>query len=104
MQVPTPSKADTNCSSASACVTTTVTRRARWIRFLLVIFVLGTAIHYAPAVERLPFVGKQVTVLRESGVNVGAWYYDNVEEYFEAEEYIKYQKRKQARLKNDPAS
>jgi hypothetical protein len=33
-------------------------------------------------------VGKQVTALRESGIDVGAWYYDDVEQYFEAEEFM----------------
>jgi hypothetical protein len=49
-------------------------------------------------VERLPKVGKQVSVLRESGINVGAWYYDDVEEYFEAEEYIRYKRQEHARI------
>jgi hypothetical protein len=72
--------------------------RRRWARFLLVMAVLAALIHLAPAVERLPKVGKQVSVLRESGINVGAWYYDDVEEYFEAEEYIRYKRQEHARI------
>ncbi|MGM0646381.1 MAG: hypothetical protein ACQESV_08310 [Thermodesulfobacteriota bacterium] len=103
MQAHTHEELDKTYPSDTADTAVLISRKTRWLRFLLVIGGLAVAIHFAPAVERLPLVGKQVTVLRESGVNVGAWYYDNVEEYFEAEEYIKYQKIKQDRIKDDPA-
>ncbi|MFP4167931.1 MAG: hypothetical protein ACLFSY_03660 [Desulfonatronovibrionaceae bacterium] len=74
-----------------------VSLKKRWARLLLVVLILAAFIHFAPLVERLPWVGWQVTLLRESGTNVGAWYYDNVEEYFEAEEYMRYLKQKRAR-------
>lgn len=60
----------------------------RWGRLLIAVLVLSALVHFAPVVERLPGVGKQVTALRESGIDVGAWYYDDVEQYFEAEEFM----------------
>jgi len=60
----------------------------RWTRLLIAVLALSALVHFAPAVERLPGVGKQVTALRESGIDVGAWYYDDVEQYFEAEEFM----------------
>ena len=86
MQAHTHSESEETRHRDTADTAALVPRKTRWVRFFVVIGVLIAAIYVAPVVERLPVVGKQVTVLRESGVNVGAWYYDNVEEYFEAEE------------------
>ena len=60
----------------------------RWRRFLIAVLLLVAFIYSASALERVPVIGAKIAVLRESGINVGAWYYDNVEEYFEAEDYI----------------
>jgi hypothetical protein len=51
--------------------------------------VLAALLYLAPNLERLPGLGQRIQVLRESGINVGAWYYDDVEQYFEAEEYVR---------------
>lgn len=66
-----------------------VSLHRRLMRLLLAILLLAAFIYLAPNLERLPGVGRDIQVLRESGINVGAWYYDDVEEYFEAEEYVR---------------
>lgn len=60
-----------------------------WLRLAAAIGLLAAFMAFAPKLERLPGVGQRIEVLRESGINVGAWYYDDVEEYFEAEEYVR---------------
>ncbi len=60
----------------------------RWMRLVLAFLLLAGFIYLAPNLERLPVVGQTIQTLRESGINVGAWYYDDVEEYFEAEKYV----------------
>ncbi|MFP4285293.1 MAG: hypothetical protein ACLFQG_07045 [Desulfovermiculus sp.] len=61
----------------------------RWLRLAGALILLAAFIYFAPHLERLPGVGQSLKDLRESGINVGAWYYDDVEEYFEAEEYVR---------------
>ena len=61
----------------------------RWLRLAGALVLLVAFIYFAPNLERLPGVGQSIQDLRESGINVGAWYYDDVEEYFEAEEYVR---------------
>lgn len=61
----------------------------RWLRLAGALALLAAFIYFAPNLERLPGVGQPIKDLRESGINVGAWYYDDVEEYFEAEEYVR---------------
>jgi hypothetical protein len=60
-----------------------------WLRLAGALLLLAAFISLAPQLERLPGVGQSIQALRESGINVGAWYYDDVEEYFEAEEYVR---------------
>ncbi|MFP4400224.1 MAG: hypothetical protein ACLFN6_05445 [Desulfonatronovibrio sp.] len=62
---------------------------SRWLRLLLAAFLIILAIYLAPNLERIPYLGDRMITLRESGIDVGAWYYDDVEEYFEAERYIR---------------
>ncbi len=69
----------------------------RWQRFIVAVLLLAAFIYSAPALERIPVIGEKVEALRESGINVGAWYYDDVEEYFEAEDYIKNKMQRKAR-------
>ncbi len=64
-------------------------RAVRWRRFIIAVVLLACFIWAAPMLERIPVVGEKIADLRESGINVGAWYYDDVEEYFEAEDYIR---------------
>ncbi len=61
----------------------------RWMKLLLVFIAIAACVRLAPHLERLPWIGSEISVLRKSGINVGAWYYDDVEEYFEAEKYIR---------------
>jgi hypothetical protein len=57
---------------------------------LFFVFILILAcMRLAPNLERLPWIGSSISALRKSGINVGAWYYDDVEEYFEAEQYVR---------------
>ncbi len=59
------------------------------MKLILIFALLAMGLALAPNLERLPGVGARITDLRESGINVGAWYYDDVQEYFEAEAYIR---------------
>lgn len=59
------------------------------MKLLLVFILIAACARLAPNLERLPLIGSVISVLRKSGINVGAWYYDDVEEYFEAEKYIR---------------
>lgn len=61
----------------------------RCLRLAIALSVLAALLYLAPNLERLPGLGQRIQVLRESGINVGAWYYDDVEQYFEAEEYVR---------------
>lgn len=61
----------------------------RWLRLLLAFALIALASYLVPGVEKLPYVGPEIKALRESGIEVGAWYYDDVEQYFEAERYIR---------------
>jgi hypothetical protein len=59
------------------------------MKLILIFALLAMGLALAPNLERLPVVGSRITDLRESGINVGAWYYDDVQEYFEAEQYVR---------------
>ncbi|MFO8113060.1 MAG: hypothetical protein R6T92_11185 [Desulfosalsimonadaceae bacterium] len=61
----------------------------RWLKLVFASVLIAGGIYLAPNLERLPWIGQRIVVLRESGINVGAWYYDDVEQYFEAEQYIR---------------
>ena len=61
----------------------------RCLRLAVALSILAAFLYLAPNLERLPGLGQRIQVLRESGINVGAWYYDDVEQYFEAEEYVR---------------
>ncbi len=61
----------------------------RWLRLLLALSLIALASYLVPELEKLPYLGQRITALRESGIDVGAWYYDDVEQYFEAERYIR---------------
>ena len=59
------------------------------MQLLLVVIAIAACVGLASHLERLPWIGSEISILRKSGINVGAWYYDDVEEYFEAEKYIR---------------
>lgn len=60
-----------------------------WLKLFLAALLIAACVYLSPNLENLPLVGSGITLLRESGINVGAWYYDDVEEYFEAERYMR---------------
>lgn len=66
-----------------------VSLKKRWLRLLTAALLLILAVYLVPNVEKLPVIGQRIITLRESGIEVGAWYYDDVEKYFEAEQYIR---------------
>lgn len=61
----------------------------RWTRLIIAFLLIALAVYLAPGLEKLPGVGDRITMLRESDIEVGAWYYDDVKKYFEAEKYIR---------------
>ena len=61
----------------------------RWARLIIAFLFIVLTVYLAPNLEKIPGVGDQITTLRESDIEVGAWYYDDVEKYFEAEKYIR---------------
>lgn len=64
--------------------------KKRIIRLVIVVFLVAGFIYLAPNLEYLPGgVGHTITVIRESGIDTGAWYYDNVEECFEGMAFVK---------------
>ncbi len=71
----------------------------RLLRLAVAVSLLVAFIYLAPNLERLPVVGQTIQVLRESGIDTGAWYYDDVEEYFEAEEYVRERLQKEDRFR-----
>lgn len=60
-----------------------------WARLIFAAMLIVLAVYLVPNVERLPLIGDRITALRESDIEVGAWYYDDVKKYFEAEKYIR---------------
>lgn len=64
--------------------------KKRISRFLVAVILIVGFIYLAPNLERLPCsIGETITVLRESGIDVGAWYYDDVEECFEGMDFVR---------------
>ncbi|MFN2353449.1 MAG: hypothetical protein ABR512_02845 [Desulfopila sp.] len=61
----------------------------RWVRLIIAFLLIVLAVYLAPNLEKLPGVGDRIAALRESDIEVGAWYYDDVKKYFEAEKYIR---------------
>ena len=62
----------------------------RLVRFFAAVLLVAAFVYLAPELERLPGnIGQTITVLRESGIDVGAWYYDDVEECFEGMEFVR---------------
>jgi hypothetical protein len=57
----------------------------RWLLLLLGILLIAGFVVIAPRLERLPLVGSTIQILRESGIYVGGWYWDMVDEVTEAE-------------------
>lgn len=60
-----------------------------WIRLGFITLLIVLATYLAPKMEKIPYVGDRITAIRLSGINAGAWYYDDVQECFEAAEYIR---------------
>ena len=61
----------------------------RWMKLLLVFILIAVSVRLAHNLERLPLIGSAISDLRKSDIDVGAWYYDDVKEYFEAEKYVR---------------
>lgn len=51
----------------------------RWPAFIVGIFLLAALVFFAPKLENLPHLGPQITALRESEVETGAFFYTDVE-------------------------
>lgn len=67
-----------------------VSIKKRLVRFGIAVFLIAGFVYLAPNLERLPGgVGHTITVLRESGIDTGAWYYDDVEQCFEGMDFIR---------------
>ena len=67
-----------------------VSIKKRWIRFFLAVFLVAGFVYLAPNLERLPGgVGHTISVIRESGIDTGAWYWDDVEQCFDGMEFIR---------------
>ncbi len=64
--------------------------KKRIMRLAIAVFLVAGFIYLAPNLEYLPGgVGHTITVIRESGIDTGAWYYDNVEECFEGMDFVR---------------
>jgi len=62
----------------------------RLMRLALAALLVTGFIYLAPNLERLPGgVGETITVIRESGIDTGAWYYDDVEQCFEGMDFVR---------------
>ncbi len=80
---------EANSKQTGGADTPPVSLCRRWLRLAFAALLLLAFIYLAPNLERLPVLGSTIQTLRESGINVGAWYYDDVDQYFEAEEYVR---------------
>jgi hypothetical protein len=68
----------------------TVSFQKRIARFAVAVFLVAGFIYLAPNLERLPGgIGHTITVIRESGISTGAWYWDNVEQCTEGMKFIR---------------
>ncbi len=71
--------------------------KKRLARLLVAVFLVVGFIYLAPNLERLPGgVGNTVTVLRESGIEVGAWYWDDVKQCFEGMDFVREKRETEA--------
>lgn len=62
----------------------------RLMRLALAALLVTGFIYLAPNLERLPGgVGETITIIRESGIDTGAWYYDDVEQCFEGMDFVR---------------
>jgi hypothetical protein len=61
----------------------------RWMLLFLAVLLIAGFVVIAPFLETLPLIGKPIQVLRESDIEVGAWYYDDVKEVAEAERFMR---------------
>ena len=67
-----------------------VSLRKRMTRFIVAIFLVVMILYLAPNLERIPGgIGHTITVLRESGIDTGAWYWDDVDQCFEGMDFIR---------------
>ena len=60
-----------------------------WMLLFLAFLLIAGFVIVSPRLEKLPLVGSTIEVLRESGIDVGAWYYDDVDEVSEAERFMR---------------
>jgi hypothetical protein len=73
-----------------------VSLKKRLMRFMVVVFLVAGILYLAPNLERLPGgVGHTISVLRESGIEVGAWYWDDVDQCFEGMDFIREKREKE---------
>ena len=62
----------------------------RLLRLSLAVLLVTGFVYMAPNLERLPGgVGETITIIRESGIDTGAWYYDDVEQCFEGMDFVR---------------
>jgi hypothetical protein len=61
----------------------------RWLSFIVGIFLIAGLIFISPALERVPGIGPMIEALRESGVEVGAFWWADMPEVSEAERFIR---------------
>ena len=62
----------------------------RLLRLALAVLLVTGFVYMAPNLERLPGgVGETITIIRESGIDTGAWYYDDVEQCFEGMDFVR---------------
>ena len=80
---------DNNIKPAGDGKPSPVPFRKRLARFAVAVFLVAGFIYLAPNLERVPGIGQTITILRESGIDVGAWYWDDVEQCFEGMEFIR---------------
>jgi hypothetical protein len=61
----------------------------RWLRLTAALLLLAGFVALAPLADRLPGIGPQVKVLRDSGVEAGAWWWASVPEVAEAARHMR---------------
>jgi hypothetical protein len=61
----------------------------RWLRLATALLLVVVLVLLAPLAERLPGIGPQVKVLRDSGVETGAWWWASVPEVAEAVRHMR---------------
>lgn len=61
----------------------------RWLWLMAFVLLIVVFVRLAPLSERIPLIGTQVKIMRDSGVEVGAFWWTDVPEVSEAERHFK---------------